>query len=292
VKVAWVKSAVQRRVGRHFSQRHATRHWWHSEALRSYIDREICAEQDSGVVGALQVRLAGDRVARGVSVGCGEGAKERRLIHAGLVDKFDLFELSPMRAEKAARAAESEGVEAQVEVFLEDAFARPVAPVYELVYWDHALHHMFDVQQALDWSVRVLVPGGLLVVNDYVGPVRLQWTRREVQLAREFFELHLRQRAIGARPPRQGNWVTRLRQIWRDPSEAPQSDRIMVGFERATGTSLRPLGGAMIHLLGGALASAVEDQGDPLYAELIRFDRYARSRGVNHFSFGVWKKPL
>ena len=47
---------------------------------------------------------------------------------------------------------------------------------YELVHWNNSLHHMLNVEEAVEWSWKVLKPGGLFYINDIVGPDRFQWT--------------------------------------------------------------------------------------------------------------------
>jgi SAM-dependent methyltransferase len=169
-----------------------------------------------------------------------------------------------------------------------DAFARPHAP-YDLVYWDHALHHMLDVRKALDWSVAALAPGGLLVVNDYVGPTRLQWTRPEVRMARAYMAAaapHLG----GARPVRYKiPLISRWRMALRDPSEAPQSDRILAAARAACGGFLEPIGCAMINICGPVVVPAT-DEGNPALPLLIEWDRRAEAAGFAHFAFGIWQK--
>ena len=44
---------------------------------------------------------------------------------------------------------------------------------------------MQDVDNAIAWSIRA-ERNGLLVINDYIGPTRLQWRRSEVRAARQF----------------------------------------------------------------------------------------------------------
>ena len=103
---------------------------------------------------------------------------------------------------------------------------------------------MFDVAAAIRWSLRVLKPDGLLVVNDYVGPTRVQWRRAQIDYARRFLA------SIGVDPSslRYRTPYTRLRQIIGDPSEAPQSDRIESAYHDATGATLHPLGGVILQL--------------------------------------------
>lgn len=276
----------------HARERAVGKPWWASPALRAHVDRRICPDHETGVPGLLRTVVGGRTLARGVSVGAGTGAKELRLLRTGLVEHFTLYELSEARAEKARAGAAAAGLGERVTVRVADAFAEPAAPRHDLVYWDHALHHMMDVDAALAWSVASLRPGGVLLVNDYVGPTRLQWTRTEVDRARAFLAAHAD--ALGVRPGslRYSTPLGRLRQMVRDPSEAPQSDRIEAAFERRCGGAMRPVGGAMIHLCAShVLAVAGADDDHPLLGELVRADLAALEAGLYHFAAAGWVKP-
>jgi SAM-dependent methyltransferase len=242
------------------------------------------------VVGELRRILAGRVLGRGISVGCGDGSKEQRFLKAGLVDHFDLFEVSAAYGDAAVRLAEQEGLSERITVTVGDAFAQDTAGQYDLVYWDHSLHHMMDVDKAIAWSIAALAPGGWLVINDYVGPTRLVWRRDEVDFGREF--LRMNQQKLGFEPKalRYKNVVDRFRLMMRDPSEAPQSDRIMAAYQNRCGAPMTPLGGVMIHLCAPFL-DRIDHQDDPMYDALIASDRQALEKGQNHFAFGAWQKP-
>lgn len=262
-------------TARRWDQPYRGGNWWDSPPLWNYVNSLISS--DGGVAGALK---AFGRFERGVSVGCGKAVKERNLMRAGIVWHFDLYELSPNRASAAKRAIAAEGLHATVHI--EDAFTKRER--YDLVHWDHALHHMSDVACALDWSLQSLNPGGVLVVNDYVGPSRLQYPRRETEFARRF----LRDHGLDPRRIRSKNLLTRAAMIWRDPSEAPQSHLIMALFKERCGVPMKPLGGAMIHRCAPHVTH-LEHQ-NPIYAALIEWDREALACGMCHFGFGMWQK--
>lgn len=267
-----------------------TRNWWTSPALAGHVDRMISPETGRGVIGALSVHPGYAAARRAVSVGCGAGRMERDLMRAGLAEAFDLFEISQVRADEARAASAREGLADRVAVRQENCFEVDTAGRYDLVFWNHALHHMFDVDAAVRWSIDALAPGGWLVINDYVGPTRLQWTRAEVDLAREFLRRHADRIAAAPETLRYKNVVTRAIQHWRDPSEAGQSDLIPASVEKRCGAPLRPIGGAMIHLCA-PYVTHVEDQDDPIYRDLIDWDLAALEKGFSHFAFGVWRKP-
>jgi SAM-dependent methyltransferase len=282
-------------VGRHWTQaqeRGFGKPWWSSPALKAHIDRQICRRHETGVPGLLRELGAGQTLAHGVSIGAGSGQKELRLLQSGLVNHFTLYELSEARAEAARASAVANGVSDQVTIHVADAFAVPAEPRYDLVYWDHALHHMMDVDFAISWSVKSLRTGGVLLVNDYVGPTRLQWTSVQIDRARAFLAAHADALRIDPRNIRYKSYLSRFRQMVRDPSEAPQSDRIEAVFHKHCGREMIRIGGAMIHLCASYVLEVTGSDNDhPILRDLIRYDLDALGDGHWHFAAAGWVKP-
>lgn len=293
-----VKRLLHKLSGRKWKPARKGTRWQDNPQFLAYFDEQISPGSFGIAPGAgrnslhaaLRHATGGVALGRGVSVGAGTGDNERGLIKAGLVERFDLFEVSADRVAQARDLAQRDGMERQISVHLADALERDEDGVYDLVYWDSALHHMFDVDHALGWSVRALRPGGLLMISEYIGPTRLQWTRAEVSAARQF--LHENRALVGTDPRkvRAGGPFRRFKQFLRDPSEAPQSDRIVPLYRKHTGQDLTVLGGSAIHLAGGFLTGL--DTCDPtLHDRLIALDKDLRAKGHFHFGFGLWQKP-
>jgi len=285
---------LARYVGRHWAlaqRRGFGKPWWSSPALNAHIDRQICPRHETGICGLLREVGSGTILAEGVSIGAGSGQKELRLLRSGLVERFTLYELSNARAETARASATVEGLDDRVTVYVADAFAETVQPRYDLVYWDHSLHHMMDVDFALAWSVKSLRPGGILLINDYVGPTRLQWTRSQVDRARSFVAAHRDVLGIDPGELPYKTPLSRFRQMVRDPSEAPQSDRIEASFQKLCGQDMIHIGGAMIHLCASYVLGATgSDDDHPLLQNLISWDLEALRDGHCHFAAASWIK--
>lgn len=264
--------------------------WWHSATLYDYVQARISPQTGAGVPGALARALDGRRLASAVSVGAGSGTKEMRLVEAGLVERFDLYEISEARCAAGRTVAAEAGLGERVRFHAADAFACD-HPAYELVHWDHALHHMMDVRAALEWSVAHLVPGGLLVINDYIGPNRLQWLRAEVDFARAFYAEAAPHLGVTPHIRQKIPVLSRWRQIRRDPSEAPQSELILDACRAACdGFAPEPIGCMLINMASQPVVARVEE-GNPALDLLTEWDRKAEAAGMSHFAFGIWRKP-
>ena len=174
------------------------------------------------------------------------------LLKQGIVKEFDLFEVSAVRIEQGQQQYQKEGLTDRVNWRQADGIeALESGRNYDLVFWDNSLHHMPDTQRAVQASVAGLRPGGVFLMNDYVGANRFQWSDRELRYASmvrgnlpdRFFQnpwnpkTQLRKTAV--RPTVEG-------MIAADPSEAADSERILPSISAT-------MPEAKIWLLGGVI---------------------------------------
>src|SRR5207237_9684219 len=54
---------------------------------------------------------------------------------------------------------------------------------YDCTHFFQPLHHLEALEHILAGCAAALRPGGLLMVNEFVGPTRFQWTRQQVAMA-------------------------------------------------------------------------------------------------------------
>ena len=266
--------------------------WWSSDACTAAYNEQVCGQAVPGNSRGCRIALAaaaGRPLGRGVSVGAGAGDKERALLLDGIVGEMRLWELSEARAAEACRRAKADGVGERLEARIGNAFVEETGS-FDLVTWDHSLHHMPDIDQALAWSVERLNPGGWLMINDYFGPNRLQWRRDEVEHCNRVLDDIDRAHGTKLRRVRHSNIITRLRMRHRDPSEAPQSEKIADAIRRHLGAAVTPVGGLVMNILGGIVVPAFPDDHSAI-AALVAADRAALAQGQWHFGFTLWQKP-
>ncbi|MBL4591590.1 MAG: methyltransferase domain-containing protein, partial [Phycisphaerales bacterium] len=172
------------------------------------------------------------RFERGISVGCGGASKELRLLKNGIVESFDLYEISQVRVDEGIKLAKELGLEDRVRFHVADAFDECVERDFDLVYWNNALHHMLDVGDAIRWSHNQLCVGGWCVMDDFVGACRFQWPDSQLEMARRVREMlpsrfmlhpHLENTSIPTSVSRPDPEALKAD----DPAEAADSDRIL-----------------------------------------------------------------
>ncbi len=140
-----------------------------------------------------------------------------------------------------------------------DVFARRIPPAaYDVVIAESALHHCTPLAELLRRIAGWLAPDGWLFVDDFMGPTRMQWTDRQLEVVNGLLAV-LPERYRGAwgagRPKSRMIRPSRLSMVLSDPSEAVESARILpLLHEVFDVVELRPYGGAVLHLVLGEIA--------------------------------------
>ena len=258
--------------------------WWEDPTTKHHINGIVGNRDLAEVHAAFHERIAnilsGKRQLKALSVGCGAGTKEMWLMQHIDVAKFDLFDISSANIAFGMEEATRQGVLHKINFRAEDAFAADLGDDYDLVYWNNALHHMPDVDSALRWSRDRLKLGGLLAMDDFVGPSRFQWTDKNIAWAnnvrRSLPERFLRNPYVaGTFLPREVHRPSPEEVIASDPSEAVDSGRIIAMIPTLfTNCTIIPTGGALYHLALNDIFGNFESEDDlALLQQILLLDQ-------------------
>jgi len=159
-------------------------HWLESPVLlRCCINPRISGDPSIGWLEWVQRQFIPHEVKAGFVLGCGGGNLERKAAALGICRAFHGVDISQEAIEVARALAEREGwTEFRYESI--DANFLNLAPdSLDLILSDMALHHIDRLEHVLSEFGKALRPSGLLVLNEFVGPNRFQWTDTQLQLA-------------------------------------------------------------------------------------------------------------
>ena len=173
------------------------RYWLAVKAIREAVNRRLTGDPDRLFIEAFLRRYqARWPFPRALSVGCGAGELERGVVGLGAVAHCDGIDVSAaslaMAREVAAReaAARSE-TEPSIIYHQSDAASWLEAsscPDYDLVFFHGSLHHIENLEGALEGSAEALRKRrGLLYVDEYVGPSRNEWDEEDLGFAAGLF---------------------------------------------------------------------------------------------------------
>jgi SAM-dependent methyltransferase len=277
--------------------------WGHSKVIHEFLVKKILpGGTASSPIIALFLRYEAlygkNKFNHGVSIGCGNASRELAMMERGLVDSFDFYEMSAERLKQIESMAAEKGLSDRVKLNSDDALAKSVSEKYDLVFWCHSLHHMLDTKAAVEWSRDAMVQGGALIMYDFVGASRFQWSDQALQYASAarclLPEKYLQNPdKPGSLFPTVVKRPSERKLIARDPTEAADSDNILGALE-GTFNSLEivPLGGIIYHLgLNELFTNILNDpEHHDLLAALLQLDAAIAKRGLNNFAAAFAKK--
>lgn len=200
------------------------RTWMHEPLVRRAINRRItgdehCWPMDWFVRQWCTHNGAFQPFDRGLSLGCGDGHLERDVMSKGICRSLLGIDLSTEAVAQANRAAAEAGFET-LEYRRGDMNQLDLGDErFDIVFFHQSLHHVAELETCLDEVRRVLKPGGILYLDELIGPSRDTWQRSMLADAESAFERlprHLQRRQKLDMPV-----------DWRDPSEAIRSGEIV-----------------------------------------------------------------
>lgn len=277
--------------------------WWQWPRIIKFQNERICGKPlpgwSAGLINELGDRTGGRVFKRGVSIACGNGSKEMAFLRAGLVEHFDLFEISETRIAHGRELYKQAGLSERATWHVSDGITHlERGPSYDMVFWDNALHHMPDTARAVEASRTALNSGGVFVMNDFVGANRFQWTARELRYASavraNLPDGYLRHpRNPAARLPRALSRPDFQGMIDADPSEAGDSESILPAIR-----SLMPnpaiwlLGGSIYHLaLNDVFANMDPERDAGMLEALLVLELALIERGESHYAAAIAIMP-
>ncbi len=134
-----------------------------------------------------------------------------------------------------------------------------------------SLHHFDHIGETIGLIARALRPGGLLIVDEFVGPSRLQWTKAQLRTANALLAALPAQRRVQAdgRIKRRVIRPSVLSMRLDDPSEAAEASDLLPALrQNFTILEEHPYGSALHLALHGIAHNFLGD--DPVTAQVLR----------------------
>jgi len=173
-------------------------------------------------------------------VGCGAGALERQLIERGLCKQVDAFDASVASLHIAVESARHIP---GIRYFAADFNHVWFPPnTYDAVFFHQSAHHVERLERLFSRLLRALKPGGIVYLDEYVGPSRFDWNDSVIAPQQAFFSALPKELRRNERIPFpiQAD----------DPTEAIRSSAIeaalRIGFDIL---ARRPYGGTLLSIL-------------------------------------------
>ena len=255
------------------------RYWGSQPLVRRAINRRVTGDPNRWPMEWFAARYAPQPLPLGLSVGCGTGLLERDILGKGLCERVEGVDFSPEAIAEAERAADEAGLGRRLDYRVEDINAiRLPAGRYDAVFFHGSLHHIRNVERVLEEVRAALKPGGLVFVDEYMGPSRSEWTDALWAFAKSAFDAlpdGLKNRPELAIPLPMD-----------DPSESVRSSAILPACRRLFETlEERPYGGNILWFIFPCLdiARLTEDRTEALSRLIALEDHLLEKRWVESY---------
>ncbi len=236
---------------------------------------------------------------RMLSVGCGTGARERKFAK---YPNFDLIEGIDM-AEKQIEEARNHASDLKLSIikYINGEFTthKFKHATYDAILFNSSLHHFKNIDILIQTKVLPLLKdGGYLLIFEYVGPGRLQWTKEQLEFANKLlsdlplkYKIRFNTKSIKRRIYRPGLF----RMLLVDPSEAIESDSIIPSIHNHFKIiEEKKIGWDISHLLFKDIAHNFlnnDKETQVLLSYLLdKEDEYLAKTGRSDAVFGVYQK--
>lgn len=248
-------------------------HWTHLSEIRAAINHKVSGDASVSPLAWFFQTVATERVLplnRVLILGCGSGALERQIAHAGWVREIVAIDLSAKVLEVAQAQAQTDGLN-NIRYFQADMNRLPIGqPPFTLGNFDAVLgvssvHHCANLELLYRYIGVLLVPNGWFFLDEYVGPDQFQWSDNQVQslnqIARLLPDTLMTLRNGSCKRDFRRPSVEEVVAV--DPSEAICSSRLLPLLpDYFTSVRIRPYGGAILHmLLAGVAQNFTGEQG-------------------------------
>jgi len=151
---------------------------------RKYIHPAISGDPEGNWLAWAAERYYSTPAALALSIGSGDGGLERHGLGIGLAKRFEAFDASPGAVELARQLAAQHGVADHVAYFVADLNEHRFEPRrYDAAFASMAVHHIRELEHFFSQMQQALKPGGLFIMNEFVGPNQFQWTDQQMALA-------------------------------------------------------------------------------------------------------------
>jgi SAM-dependent methyltransferase len=273
--------------------------FWQSQVARAAINRRITGDPNlSPEVYFAAAHGSAVPAALALSLRAGDARLEVALVQRGACERVTGLDTDERRVDSANRNV-PQALRAQID-FRQKSLAEwePPEPV-GAVLARSVLHRQADLEGTLDRVRGMLVPGGLVFVDDFVGPARFQWSDDQLEAINRLLaclpdELLTDLAADDGRRKRAVRRPTPEEFAASNPHDAVRSDEILGCLdERFERVEVHLHGGAVYHQLFtrimGNFASRPE-----LVRMVMEVDAMLTDSGAlsSDYVWGVWRRPI
>jgi SAM-dependent methyltransferase len=243
--------------------------------------------------------LKGRSNLRMLSVGSGSGTKERLFAQFPQFSNIEGIDLSPKQVAIAKEEALKENLN-QIQYHCGSFYDFPFEEeAYDVILFNSSLHHLKNVNELLKNKVKPLLKDdGYLIVFEYTGPNRLQWTDLQLKAANNQLRKLPKEYTMRTDGKSHKTAIYRpglLRMLLVDPSEAVDSEAIIPSLhEHFKVVEEKKVGWNLLMILLKDISHNFLKKDQQTQALLHRLfeeeDKFMKETGMSDATFGVYQK--
>ena len=277
----------------------ANTNWWSVPLIQKRWNKLITGNEDIEYPDYLMNKhFSGKKDLVLLSPGCGTGGKELKFSKFNNFKLVEAFDLSPKRIAIAKKNSEEKGVSNIVYSVSDIMSFNFEENKYDIVLFDSSLHHFKDLEYILAQVHGSLKPDGVLVINEFVGPSRFQWSNEQLRASNETLKIlpaDYKRRWNDSRIKSKNYRPGILRMIISDPSESVRSLEILNEiYKKFNIVEEKPFGGNILHVVLKDISHNFLNEDDKtaeLINKLIKIeDDFLVLGNKSDFVFGVYSK--
>ena len=271
--------------------------WWQIPYIHRRWNTIISGDPDRDYLDIITEFFKGKSRMSLISLGSGRCEAEIKLAKTNMFKEITCIELSKTLTDKAKKSIDKEGLE-NIRVICENIYDYNFKEnEYDVVFFNSSLHHFKNLESLLKKKVATwLKKEGYLIINEYVGPDRLQYPKRQLKKINQALKnIPKKYRKIKSLPMHK-NQVTGpgiIRMILADPSECIESSKIIpIIHQNFVAIIEKPF-------VGNILSSVLKDIADHFFIvdaekqevleQLFKIEDEYLKKNKSDFIFGIYK---
>jgi SAM-dependent methyltransferase len=157
---------------------------------RHYINMKISGNPDLNWLVYVKNKYVPKSLDFGLNLGCGDGGLERHGLALGVCEKFDAFDIAEGALELAKAQATQQGIIQKINYKAIDIDTiRLEKDKYEIAFCSMSAHHFSQLEHVFDEVKKALKPGGLFILNEYIGPSQFQYSEKQLKIMNDILAI-------------------------------------------------------------------------------------------------------
>ena len=272
--------------------------WWQVEVVRQRWNQLITGNGQTIYPDyVVQKWLSTQTNLKLLSIGCGTGQRELEFAKHTCFAQIDAFDIAPKAIKDAQKTAAERNI-SNCHFFVGDVYQDHWPNEhYDVVLFHSSLHHFKQVNALLQKVKHTLKPGGIIIINEYVGANRFQFSQTRKNTVNNIYKTQV----PAYFKTRKNSNVTKdtvyfpglLRMVISDPSEAIESASILPLLQQ----NFRQLeqknygGNLLTFILKDIAHHFNKPEAQPILEKLFALeDELLRQEQQSDFVFAVYQK--